>query len=85
MQAFENGLPMNHMALSATVELSNCIWLPTELRQVSAMGSSNAYVTTPTELFDKTIEKSPALRKILLERSAGSSLGYALEMFRMAY
>ena len=74
---------MSHMAFSATVELSNCVWLPTELRQVSAMGSSN--VTTPTELFDKTMEKSPALRKILLERSAGSSLRYALQMFRMAY
>ena len=42
---------MNHMAFSATIELSNCIWLPTELRQVSAMESNN--VTTPTELFDQ--------------------------------
>ena len=74
---------MNHPAFDPVVELSNCILLPSELKQEHNTGSTSA--TTPAELFDKICEKSPDVVSILSKMVAGSSLKSALQKFRSAF
>ena len=83
LQAITHSLPMNHPAFDPVEELSNCILLPSELKQEHNTGSTSA--TTPAEPFDKICEESPDVISILSKMVAGPSLKSALQKFRSAF
>ena len=79
--AISNSMPLNHYAVDVVSDLVNCVPLEKMLRQESNAGT--ATVSTVAEMFDKTMEKTPQLKQMIVARAGGSNLEFVLKQFRM--
>ena len=83
IEAVHSSLALNHPASDAMIDFSNCVSIQPELRQESGNGRSS--VTTVQELFDKTNEKAPDMKRILLDIGSDSSIAFSIQKYRTVY
>ena len=76
-------LQMDDPAVDVVTDFSNCVILEPKLTSIDSVG--NPRVSTTTELFYVTNEKSKDLNLILSQPAAGSSLESRLMKYRIAF